>query len=101
MLMFLDYLTGICKAIYFKKLNSIIGLRGIIKKFGYLFIIALCSLLDKIIGNGIDIRNLMIYFFVANEGLSILENWGAMKLPLPNFIYNVLEDLKDKGDKND
>lgn len=94
----LDYITGICKAIHNKKINSTIGAKGIIKKVGYLIIVALSVLLDKVTGNTGAIRSLVIYFFVANEGISILENWGAMGLPLPKKIFEVLEQVKkEKG----
>ena len=101
-LMVLDYLTGICKSIVNKKLNSIIGLKGIVKKIGYLIIVALSFLLDGIIGDTGAIRNLVVYFFVANEGISILENWGAIGLPLPKKIFEVLEQLKREngGEEN-
>lgn len=98
----LDYITGLCKAIHNKKLNSIIGAKGIIKKVGYLIIVAMSVLLDKIAGNTGAIRSIVIYFFVANEGISILENWGAMGLPLPKKIFEVLEQIKnEKGGGKD
>ena len=58
-------------------------------------------LLDEVVGNTGAIRNIVIYFFVANEGISILENWGAMGLPLPKKITEVLEQIKNEngGDK--
>ena len=94
----LDYVTGVCEAISNKKLNSIIGAKGIIKKIGYLIIVALAVQLDTITGNTGAIRTLVIYFFVANEGISILENWGSMGLPLPKKVIDVLEQLKkDNG----
>ena len=93
-LMVLDYITGICKSIVNKKVNSIIGLKGIIKKVGYLILVALSFLLDGVVGDTGAIRNLVVYFFVANEGISILENWGAMGLPLPLKVMEVLEQLK-------
>ena len=101
-LMVLDYITGICKSIINKKVNSIIGLKGIIKKVGYLILVALSFLLDGVVGDTGAIRNLVVYFFVANEGISILENWGAMGLPLPSKILEVLEQLKKEngGHKN-
>ena len=101
-LMVLDYITGICKSIVNKKVNSIIGLKGIIKKLGYLILVALSFLLDGVVGDTGAIRNLVVYFFVANEGISILENWGAMGLPLPSKILEVLEQLKKEngGHKN-
>ena len=99
-LMLLDYITGVCKSIVNKKIISIIGVKGIIKKVGYLVIVALSFLLDHIVGDTGAIRNLVVYFFVANEGISILENWGAMGLPLPQKVYEVLEQIKnEKGGK--
>jgi len=101
-LMLLDYITGLCKTIINKKLNKIIGAKGIIKKVGYLVIVALAFLLDKIIGDTGSIRNLVVYFFVANEGISIVENWGTIGLPLPKKIIEVLEQIKkeSEGTKN-
>lgn len=98
-IMAIDYITGICKAIINKKLNSILGIRGIIKKFGYLLIVALSVLIDKILGDADAIRMLIIYFFIANEGISILENWSEMGLPLPKKLKQFFEQLKNKGEK--
>lgn len=95
----IDYLSGICRAIYKKELNSKVGAKGIIKKVGYLLIVALAVVLDRVIGDTGAIRTLVIYFFVANEGISILENWGDMGLPLPQKIFDVLEQLKNDNDK--
>ena len=96
----LDYLTGVCDAIANKKINSKIGAKGIIKKVGYLIIVAVSVQLDQIVGDTGAIRNLVIYFFVANEGISILENWGSMGLPLPEKVMEVFEQLKkDNGGK--
>lgn len=91
----LDYITGICKAIYNKEINSSVGLKGIMKKVGYLIIVAVAVILDRIAGNTGAIRTLVIYFFVANEGISILENWGGMGLPLPQKLIDTLEQLKN------
>lgn len=97
----IDYISGVCRAIYNKKLNSKVGLKGIVKKVGYLLIVMLAVILDRIMGNTGAIRTLVIYFFVANEGISILENWGDMGLPLPQKIFDVLEQLKsDNNPKN-
>lgn len=96
--MALDYVTGVCKAIKQKKLNSKAGLLGILKKFGYLVIVALSVILDRMAGDTGAIRTMVIYFFVANDGLSILENWGAIGLPLPKKLFEVLEQLKTDND---
>ena len=97
-----DYLTGLCKAIQLKKLNSSIGAKGIVKKVGYLIVVAMAVLLDQVVGDTGAIRSIVIYFFVANEGISILENWGSMGLPLPKKIIDVLEQIKnEKGGGKD
>ena len=94
----IDYVSGICKAIYKKKLNSKVGIKGIIKKFAYLLTVALAVELDQIMGNTGAIRTLVIYFFVANDGISILENMGGMGIPLPQKLTEVLEQLKHEND---
>lgn len=101
--MLLDYITGICKAIVNKKVNSIIGIKGIIKKIGYLIVVALSVQLDNITGGTGALRTLVIYFFVANEGISVLENWGFIGLPLPKKIMETLEQLKKEngGEENE
>lgn len=100
LVMALDYITGVCKAIKQKKLNSKTGLLGILKKFGYLVIVALAVVIDHIAGDTGVVRTMVIYFFVANDGLSILENWGGMGLPLPKKIFELLEQLKNDNDPN-
>lgn len=95
----LDYVSGVASAIYNKKLNSQIGLKGILKKFMYLVIVCVSVILDRIIGNTGAIRTLVIYFFVANDGISILENIGKMGIPLPKKLIDTLEQLKKKGDE--
>lgn len=93
----LDFITGICKAIYQKKLNSFLCTKGIIKKVGYLVIVALAVLLDRMIGDGTTIRCMIIYSFIVNEGISILENWGAMGLKLPKILKSSLEKLNQEN----
>lgn len=97
----IDYITGVLKAIYERDLNSSIGAKGIIKKVGYFMVVAVAVILDRITGETGAIRTLVIYFFVANEGISILENWGGMGLPLPQKLIDTLEQLKnDNNPKN-
>lgn len=92
----LDYITGVIKAIYRKKLNSKLGLKGILKKIGYIFIVIIATLFDHLIGdNTMAVRTLVIYFFISNEAISILENWAHMGLPLPNKIFQVFENFKE------
>ena len=94
----IDYLTGVLSAIYNKKVNSKISFKGIIKKVSYLFIIALSVIIDNVLGQTGTIRTLVIYFFVANDGISILENVAEMGVPLPQKLVDTLEQLKKKGD---
>lgn len=94
----LDYITGLLKAMYNKKLNSTVGIKGIVKKLGYLIIVAIAVIVDKITGNTGAIRTLVIYFFVANEGISIIENWGGMGLPLPKKLIETLEQLRNENE---
>lgn len=91
----IDYATGILSAIYNKQINSKVGFKGILKKFSYLLIIALSVILDNILGQSGTIRTLVIYFFVANDGISILENVAEMNIPLPPKLLETLEQLKE------
>ena len=74
----IDYLTGIASAIYNKELSSKMGFKGIIKKFSYLLVVALSVVIDNLLGQSGLIRSLVIYFFVANDGLSIIENMAEI-----------------------
>ena len=94
----IDYLTGIASAIYNKNLSSKIGLKGILKKFGYLCIVALSVVIDNLTGQSGLIRSLVIYFFVANDGLSIIENMAEMNVKLPEKLIDALEQIKKKGE---
>lgn len=98
----LDYISGIIKAFINKELSSKIGVKGILKKVGVLVVVALAVLIDKITGESGAIRTLVIYYFVANEGLSIIENLGEAGLPIPDVIKKALKSLKDesKGKSN-
>lgn len=93
----IDYATGILSAIYNKQINSKVGFKGILKKFSYLLIIALSVIVDNILGQSGTVRTLVIYFFVANDGISILENVAEMNIPLPPKLLETLEQLK-KGE---
>lgn len=93
--MVLDYLTGIAKSYVSGKLNSNKGLKGIVKKLSILCLVAVAEIVDKISGNTGLIRTFIIYYLVANEGLSILENLGAMDIIVPDFLKKKLEQLRD------
>lgn len=93
----LDYISGIIKAFNTKQLSSKIGFKGILKKIGILVLVMLAVLVDRVGGNTGAIRTLVIYYFVANEGLSILENLGEAGIPIPNAIKKALKVLKDQS----
>lgn len=94
----IDYLTGIASAIYNKELSSKMGFKGIIKKFSYLLVVALSVVIDNLLGQSGLIRTLVIYFFVANDGLSIVENMAEMNIKLPKKLIDALEQIKKKGE---
>jgi len=96
----IDYVTGIISAIYNKNLSSAIGFNGLLKKVGILAIVAVGHMVS--IGLNIaEIRSLVIGFYIANEGISILENAGRMGIPLPNKLMDVLAQLKEGGENDD
>ena len=95
----LDYVSGILKAFINKNLSSEIGLKGILKKVGILVIVMLGVLIDRVAGETGAIRTLVIYYFVANEGLSIIENLGEAGLPIPKKLKDALKALKKETDK--
>lgn len=96
----LDYLTGIVKAIYTKKLSSEIGFKGIAKKIFIFIIVALACLVQDIIGDSIPVREIVIMFYIANEGISIIEN-GAEVIPIPQKMKDILLQLRDKNENED
>lgn len=93
----LDYITGVLSAIYNKELSSKIGLKGIAKKLGYLCGVILACLLDSLTGNTNIIRMLVIYLFIANDGISIIENLSEMNVKLPKKVIEVLKQMKKEN----
>lgn len=96
----LDYITGVISAWYNKKLDSKVGIKGIVKKFTYFLLVVLSVEIDKTLGQVGIIRNLVIYFFVANDGLSILENVGKMNIPIPKKLKDALLQLSEEKEDN-
>lgn len=94
----LDYLSGIMRAIYTKKLSSKIGAKGIIKKIGYIVLIVVVEILDILLKDNGYLRNIIIYMFIANEGISILENWSDMGIKVPDIIKDKFSNLKGGDD---
>ena len=96
----LDYISGVLKGIYNKKLSSHTAYKGIIKKMGIYIILAMACLIDRALGND-TLQTVVVGFYISVEGISILENWGGMGLPLPDGIKDTLERLANKEDKGD
>ena len=97
-LIVLDYITGILKAIYNKKLSSEIGFKGIIKKALIVIIVGVSVLLEQSFGIP-AIREIVIMFFAINEAISLSENAIQMGLPLPDKFKEVLLQLRDQNNE--
>lgn len=95
----LDYVSGLIKAFYTKQLSSKIGFKGLLKKIGILILVMVAVLVDRVAGNTGAIRTLVIYYFVANEGLSIIENLAATNIPIPAVLKRALKSIKKEGSK--
>ena len=93
----LDYVSGLIKAYECKILSSKIGFRGILKKVGVLLVVMLAVLIDRVAGNTGAIRTLVVYYFVANEGLSIIENLAEAGIPIPKSLKKALKTLKKEN----
>lgn len=91
----LDYVTGIIKAYKSAKLDSKIGIKGILKKVGVLCLVALAVVIDKLTGESGLIRTAIIYYLVSNEGLSIIENLGEIGILVPEFLKQKLKQLQE------
>lgn len=93
-----DYITGVIVAVVRKKLSSEVGTKGIAKKIIMLIIVAVANVVDvQIIGGGAALRNITIIFYAANEVISLLENTGALGVPYPPKLLEMLEQLKNKN----
>jgi toxin secretion/phage lysis holin len=91
----MDYLTGVMAAIIEKNLSSAIGYKGLIKKFGMVLVVALANQLDQFTGQNVIMIG-AIFFFIANELVSITENYGRIGLPLPPQLKNIIKILREK-----
>ncbi|MDE6677544.1 MAG: phage holin family protein [Ruminococcus sp.] len=95
--MILDYVTGLISAYIAKNLSSAVGFTGIAKKVFIMILVAVGHILDiHVLGGGAVCRSAVIGFYLANEGISILENAGKIGLPLPEKLLDVLVQIKDK-----
>lgn len=98
----LDYISGVIVAVAQKELSSEIGFKGIAKKVLIMALVAVGHILDvHVLGGGAVCRSAVLGFYIANEGISILENAAELGLPLPKKLVSVLKQLKDKEDKDE
>ena len=94
-LIVLDYITGIIAAVVEKKLSSEVGARGIAKKVIMLLVVAVANIADRnVIGEGNVLRSVTAMFYIANEGISLLENGARFGVPMPKKLIDVLAQLK-------
>ena len=100
--MVLDYLTGVLHAYLIGQLSSEVGFKGLVKKCMILVVLIIGVMLDRILGTGTWVfRTLVCYFYIANEGISLLENVGNIGIPIPNKIRNALEQLNKDDEESE
>ena len=98
----IDYITGVMCAIVDKRLSSRVGFKGICKKVLIFALVGIGHILDThIIGSGSVLRTVVIFFYISNEGVSLLENATYLGLPVPKKIKLILEQLHDRSEKED
>lgn len=96
--MVVDYITGVMCAIVDKKLSSAVGFKGICRKVLILMLVGIANLLDvQVIGTGSVLRTAVIFFYLSNEGVSLLENAAHLGLPIPEKLKVVLAQLHDRA----
>lgn len=98
----IDYMTGVMVGIIEKKLSSSVGFRGIFKKVLIFIFVGIGHTIDfYVLKNGSAVRTAIIFFYLSNEGLSILENSSKIGLPIPNSLKNIFKDLNKEDEGND
>ena len=95
----IDYITGVMYAIADKNLSSEVGFKGICRKVLIFLLVGIANVLDvQVIGTGSVLRTAVIFFYISNEGVSLLENAAHLGLPVPEKIKTVLEQLHDRAE---
>lgn len=98
----LDYITGLMCAVADKKLSSSVGFKGICRKVLIFALVGVGHILDtQVIGTGSILRTAIIFFYLSNEGISLIENAAHLGLPIPEKLKTVLEQLHDRAEKSD
>ena len=94
-----DYITGIMCAVIDKKLSSEVGFKGICRKVLIFILVGIANILDvEVIGTGSILRTATIFFYLSNEGVSLLENAAYLGLPIPEKLKDVLQQLHDRAE---
>ena len=95
----IDYITGVMCAIINKQLSSEVGFKVIFRKVLIFLLVGIANIIDvQVIGTGAVLRTAVIFFYISNEGVSLLENAGHLGLPIPEKIKTVLEQLHDRAE---
>ena len=98
----IDYITGVMCAVIDHRLSSEVGFKGIFKKVLISLLVGVANILDvQVIGTGCVLRTAVIFFYISNEGVSLLENAAYLGLPVPEKIKTVLEQLHDRSESED
>lgn len=97
-----DYITGVMCAIADHSLSSEVGFKGICRKVLIFVLVGIANILDvQVVGNGSVLRTAIIFFYISNEGVSLLENAGHLGLPIPEKLKSVLEQLHDRAEEKE
>lgn len=97
-----DYLTGVMCAVSDKKLSSEVGFKGICRKVLIFLLVGIANILDvQVIGTGSVLRTAVIFFYLSNEGVSLLENAAHLGLPVPEKMKDILAQLHDRAEKEE
>ena len=95
----IDYITGVMCAVIDRKLSSAVGFKGIFRKVLIFLLVGIANIIDvQVVGTGAVLRTAVIFFYLSNEGVSLLENAGHLGLPIPEKIKTVLEQLHDRAE---
>lgn len=97
-----DYITGVMCAVLDKSLSSEVGFKGICRKVLIFLLVGIANILDvQVIGTASVLRTAVVFFYISNEGISLLENAAHLGLPIPTKIKEVLKQLHDRSEKGD
>ena len=98
----IDYITGVMCAIINRELSSAVGFKGIFRKVLIFLLVGIANIIDvQVIGTGAVLRTAVIFFYISNEGVSLLENAAHLGLPVPEKMKEILEQLHDRAEKEE